>query len=1170
LQQLKLDLVLAMEQPKRKKPTKSEQTSCTWCRIVVLVIVLVVAITGPIWAFTIAACTSTQPCRIGQRLSYIEAECAEGGGSRSQELLHGDICTLVCDDPLKRPTMPAVQCIDGNASDVDIVQCIVPQVPTGPVDTQPTLATNAITEGEPRLVCTQAQSFVCEAAPGATSILIQLDRQSKAKCDEIFNECREKNSAFTYQEYVKSPAARAYDADPNNRTKYDAMMEDPGTCTLGCFVEFFTQQQLEILQNEITVASAEATGAFQLPNGQFATENFCGENPGPACVRVQGLCEAAQDGDYYKHPVCVSGQAQWSKIDGSIRIRYDGDERNGQAGKWVLESDVTDLLSSGYGTEIARQPTFNPTPSLGSTIWNLKCRYPSNNAAGSEYIQYRTKIVELVSCTCDSQIDCNGRGEAVGSKENGPNCVCECSPDRAGDSCEIPLCQVPGVMNARQPPCLEGAWIRPDGICTPNCQEGYAPNHASFTCTSDGAYLLPLGYTCTAIWVNEAPVDEFGNRPEDYESSTTSTAPECTDFDCVFHGTATGKRRADGSCECVCDTGYTGPQCRSIVGDCLAPLHKNILNSALSTCEEGSRPNLVCTARCAESYYPVPATLDCQGSQLVPEKFRCFGGPTTEVEWCEITQISSIVFSSLTFLGLLVACYSFQRNKARSFQNYLHHDKLVEGVADVHGNYNVVRMTNGTEYHSKLPDHILARDPREPAQEGSTSDDYDNGSTFVPDHGLPSLQDEGTYTPDPRPSVGGLPGQVESLALPLTAGPGMRKGAEVIIQNIVGRPELDGSHGWVLDYSHETGLYELDLEGVEILKMVPEYCLQDVELALEPPAIMEAAPGPQTLDTNWLVNMRDLENKVEASRQERYKKFASEQQKEETERNAKIKAALQETAPVRADLEGRLRMALRTGDAEMLREAIGEAHELLKHQYLVIAPPASLASLRRVLETAESRLEQFDSIKESRQRAEDYAERVRTGKAADWKMTSAELLRYVQECNPGKVQAGLKAQLPVFLRTSDMRFTILHDACRDACLDEPGSEKAENRIEVVRLLCEARANKNAVDMKDRTPLDYALELGGPSKRRHPSIKALRKLGLRTALEAAREMRGETIEESDEEAYAPPKPEEPLLVEVHAESPVATPKETGETGPRSFAPPAPEAVPPQPDVAPPAE
>ena len=48
--------------------------------------------------------------------------------------------------------------------------------------------------------------------------------------------------------------------------------------------------------------------------------------------------------------------------------------------------------------------------------------------------------------------------------------------------------------------------------------------------------------------------------------SNPTKSEECTDFDCVFHGTATGKRRADGSCECVCDTGYTGPQCRSIVG----------------------------------------------------------------------------------------------------------------------------------------------------------------------------------------------------------------------------------------------------------------------------------------------------------------------------------------------------------------------------------------------------------------------------------------------------------------------------------------------------------------------------------------------------------------------------------------------------------------------------
>jgi hypothetical protein len=45
-----------------------------------------------------------------------------------------------------------------------------------------------------------------------------------------------------------------------------------------------------------------------------------------------------------------------------------------QAGKWLLETDVLDLLSSGYGSEVGRQPTFNPMPTLGSTIWNLKCR----------------------------------------------------------------------------------------------------------------------------------------------------------------------------------------------------------------------------------------------------------------------------------------------------------------------------------------------------------------------------------------------------------------------------------------------------------------------------------------------------------------------------------------------------------------------------------------------------------------------------------------------------------------------------------------------------------------------------------------------------------------------------------------------------------------------------
>ena len=44
-------------------------------------------------------------------------------------------------------------------------------------------------------------------------------------------------------------------------------------------------------------------------------------------------------------------------------------------------------------------------------------------------------------------------------------------------------------------------------------------------------------------------------------------------------------------------------------------------SSQMSTCEEGSRPTIDCTARSAELYYPVPATLDCQGLHVA--KISC-------------------------------------------------------------------------------------------------------------------------------------------------------------------------------------------------------------------------------------------------------------------------------------------------------------------------------------------------------------------------------------------------------------------------------------------------------------------------------------------------------------------------------------------------------------------
>lgn len=50
----------------------------------------------------------------------------------------------------------------------------------------------------------------------------------------------------------------------------------------------------------------------------------------------------------------------------------------------------------------------------------------------------------------------------------------------------FPLGQVPGVQNALQPACKEGAWIFPDATCTPDCTEGHAPSNDVFTCALAG------------------------------------------------------------------------------------------------------------------------------------------------------------------------------------------------------------------------------------------------------------------------------------------------------------------------------------------------------------------------------------------------------------------------------------------------------------------------------------------------------------------------------------------------------------------------------------------------------------------------------------------------------------------------------------------------------------
>lgn len=56
------------------------------------------------------------------------------------------------------------------------------------------------------------------------------------------------------------------------------------------------------------------------------------------------------------------------------------------------------------------------------------------------------------------------------------------------------------MLNSRSPACLEGAWIMPNGLCTPNCQVGYEPNHPSFSCFLE-AYGMSYAYMYVYIYI---------------------------------------------------------------------------------------------------------------------------------------------------------------------------------------------------------------------------------------------------------------------------------------------------------------------------------------------------------------------------------------------------------------------------------------------------------------------------------------------------------------------------------------------------------------------------------------------------------------------------------------------------------------------------------------------
>merc|ERR1712217_333052 len=191
-------------------------------------------------------------------------------------------------------------------------------------------------------------------------------------------------------------------------------------------------------------------------------------------------------------------------------------------------------------------------------------------------------------------------------------------------------------------------------------------------------------------------------------------------------------------------------------------------------------------------------------------------------------------------------------------------------------------------------------------------------------------------------------------------------------------------------------------------------------------------------------------------------------------------------------------------DVEALRAAATRGREVLEK---VKGCPASATSgLVRLLQTVETRLEQYDERERARAAKRAHEEKIIRGEAPDWKMTPAEFWKHVEAANLPKVNGGLKAKMPLLSRTQDgYRHTILHIACRRLCLQTEEAELRSKRMTVVKLLGEARATPNPRDASDLTPLDLAVCEGGEGAASLPIVAELRSLGLMTAEEVLAEV-----------------------------------------------------------------
>lgn len=1035
------------------------------------------------YAFVFLSCISTQPCYgVGAQLDVADAYCREDPDVT--DMVHGDVCTLVCHESGKAPVVPELLCDDGTVIGLTGLACETVYVP----DTRPDnagLVDGAVTGGELRTACLRASELECEAKLGGTAIMVSYPDLTSQQCDALFDECQGYNDAFSWSEFTPTSTTETLNADGSGSGEVEL-----GTCNLGCYLDPAGGETASDSYVSPTPAPAQ-TSAFDSAANSATHDGTPCELYGPACIAVTGSCNAGDNGDFYLNPACATGMPQWTPLDLSRRIRFQDEHTLSQSGKWIMEKDVS-TSSDEYGTLVARQmDSFDLEPFYGTTDWTVYCE----QYVGFQEYEYLVMSVPLTlaECSCTSEGDCSSNGVAVGSKDFGPNCYCDCNEGWGGDNCSVPLCQAPLIQYALVPPCAEGEWIPAGGPCTPVCVPGYAPNEEVFTCADDGSTLMPSLFECQVV------MEDIGSVAQDSVNQVPTPAPYiCSSADCSYRGTTTGYIYPEtGLCQCICNTGWTGDRCSLRVANCPAPLSTDIANSYTFPCEEGLTITTACTAQCMDGYWPLPMELYCTGTVLEPATFKCYGGTDVEEQWCTVMQYITIGTTVVCLLMLCAICAMRWTAVGRPAPKIMFLGEMPVRVGlDEDGAFHVITSETAPP-ENKLQGHLLHTQTNLTLAYQAGLDDAAQSMASL--HSLA----EGTVKEQPQ-NPGAMLGddlQVDPR-MPTLRELGMVKAGLDPDHNAPASPLLDGGswaeHALGDPNAQDAGATDaFDANGDPVPLQELDEPLDDVGF-----------------DPAWQRRMSELERESLERQRQREARLLEEEIASKAASVAAAEAMLNETEAERDDIEWAIRDACRRGDPGALTKAVDRGRRVLK--YLENCPPAPLSQLSRVMLIAEGRLEAYNAQQVRKQAKFAARDRIARGEAPDWTMTVQELWDRVEQLDLGGVRAGLLAKLSVMDRATD-RSTILHRACRDAC---KAGDDTETRSTIIKELMAADAMPNIRDMVDRTPLDLALREGGAGAADMPVVAMLRELGFVTF----DEWRAEALAQADAERNHSAAPE----------------------------------------------